>query len=126
MISASMRDVLIAHLDGRKVPVIIVPKDDGMKAHRAACAASSTHALIVRGMLRPNTPRHPKYTIITDAGRAALAKLLAEYAEALIRSGYTQAGYEPPIPVSPRQSALPVDALGTVADQLHSLGIASD
>jgi hypothetical protein len=88
MISALMRDMLIDHLDDKKVRVVEPGNFAGLDASKAAIRVQTTNALIARGWVRAGPGKHPRFTIITDAGRAALAKLLAEYADALTRAGY--------------------------------------
>jgi hypothetical protein len=87
--SASMRDILLAHVDNNPVP-IIRPADvaDALGAVRAGQLFKSAAALITRGLVRYTPPIKPTHTVITEAGRVALRKVLAEYAEILVRSGY--------------------------------------
>lgn len=87
----SQRDLLIAHVDGSAdiaVPVFVTEK------------TSARNALIAKGLLRPDRAVRATRTIITEDGRQVLAHVLADYAEALIRAGYT--GLSSPIDVRPR------------------------
>ena len=107
-VSAAMRDILIQHVDGTRVP-IVQPSSivDPKERERAGQLLKSTVALINRGFIRPDrstrggtvgpgkagfgTPNRivrPTHTVITESGRVALRKVLAEYAEVLIRSGF--------------------------------------
>ena len=98
MISSSMRDVLLEHIDGRGVEILSAGAAIGLDAVQYRNRAHTVSALMHRGLLKVGRPSLPDgsplyckatYTFITDAGRAALAKLLAEYAETLIRAGYS-------------------------------------
>ena len=90
MLSTKMRDVLIDHLDGAAVPIIKISELSGLDASRAADRHLTTRALILRGFLKHNSNRAkaPTHTLITEAGRAELAALLGEYADALIRARF--------------------------------------
>ena len=81
-----MRDVLMAHLDGAVVKIPDPESCSGMRAKIAQAMRSTTMALVDRGFLH-KVPWNP-YTVITEAGRFELAKLLAEYAEVLIRAAH--------------------------------------
>ena len=102
-----MRDILIQHVDNRLVPIIQpLSVVDRKERERASQVWKSMVALINRGFIRPDrstrggtvgpgmagpgTDRivRPTHTVITEAGRVALRKVLAEYAEILVRSGY--------------------------------------
>jgi hypothetical protein len=80
-----MRDVLIDHLDGAAVIIVEPSNFQGLDARQAGHRLQTTAALIERGLLRPDREVKPRHTTITDAGRAQLCRLLAEYAEVLIR-----------------------------------------
>lgn len=81
-----MRNVLIDHIDGP------VPIDTMSPRHKCVVA------MVERGWLSyehagPDGMRglpkaRPRWSRITEAGRAVLARLLADYAEALIRAHY--------------------------------------
>ncbi len=88
MLSSKMRDVLIDHLDGAAVPIIKISELSGLDASRAADRHLTTRALILRGFLKHNSNRAkaPTHTLITEAGRAELAALLGEYADAIVRA----------------------------------------
>ena len=78
MISASIRDMLIDHLDGRVVPVDVTIRG----------RAITLFACLERGFIRYDHPPSRYATVITTLGRAALAEALAEWAEALVRAGF--------------------------------------
>lgn len=77
-LTRAMRDVLIEHLDGREVRLVVGD------SHRQKTMAS----LLDRGMVRPSHLRQ-RHTVITEPGRIALAKALADWAEALVRAGHS-------------------------------------
>lgn len=75
--TANQRDLLIAHIDG-EVAVRLV--DTLVMVRRT---------LIDAGLLRgvpPNTTR-PRFTALTERGRAAVGMILGDYADALCRAG---------------------------------------
>lgn len=75
-LSSAQRDMLIAHIDG----------DVGIIRSFQAVARK---ALLARGLLRTpscHTAR-PAFTRLTDAGRQAVAVILGDYADALVRAG---------------------------------------
>lgn len=76
-LTANQRDILIAHIDG-EVGVSLV---DGLVMVRKA--------LMDAGMIRgtPQGSTRPRYTVLTDKGRMAVAMILGDYADALIRAG---------------------------------------
>ena len=87
-LSTGMRDVLIAHLDGNKVPFILMARNRVEQDQMI-----STAALMRRQMLKPwrgdqnySEMARPKFTVITDIGREALGKLLGDYADAIVRA----------------------------------------
>lgn len=84
-ISTQMRDVLIEHLDNQPVAVLI-PTDttDGLEASRRAARLRTTTVLVSAGLLR----RKKHHTVITEEGRAMLAKVLGDWADALARAGW--------------------------------------
>lgn len=78
-ITPFMRDVLIDHIDGGRVPFSV---QDQLRER-------STRALLLRGLLKfdqVGPPIRVKYTLLTPAGRRALGALLADYADALARA----------------------------------------
>jgi hypothetical protein len=99
----SMREVLIAHLDGELVPI------------RPGCASREHRAflnLIDRKMLEAVPKETPRHSVITDKGREELAGLLADYAETLLKVALAndEARYDRslcwrPEPVRPKQLA---------------------
>lgn len=87
MITRKMRDVLIEHIDG-PVPVEVpTGPRGGHHAREVALRARTIRALINNRLLRGKTdsPR-PTHTVITMAGRAELAEVLADWADALVRA----------------------------------------
>lgn len=91
-ITDKMRNVLIDHLDGTPNPIIQPASQSGLHARELSWRLLSTSALLARGLLRTDGSaqyrRQPKHTIITEEGRAVLARLFADYAEILVRSGF--------------------------------------
>jgi hypothetical protein len=83
-ISVRMRDVLIDHLDGKKVRI----KNEhaaslrGIEATEWERRQRSTDSLERRGFVEKVD--RDRYTQITGNGREALAELLADYAEVLV------------------------------------------
>jgi hypothetical protein len=79
-LSTTMRDVLIEHLDGAAVPIVRRPGDRDRVVK----------ALILRGLLKVNSnqAKAPTHTLITEPGRAELAALLGEYADAIVRAKF--------------------------------------
>ena len=73
----NMRDILIEHMDGKQV---VIRQGGG-------AYWTTLYGLINRGLVRFDRTPHPRYTIITDAGRTELAKALADWADALSRAG---------------------------------------
>jgi hypothetical protein len=89
LISRPQRDVLIAHLDGVAVPIVRNAAGViGMTASEVACRFHTTGALIIRGLLRTDNKIKPTHTFITEEGRKIIARLLADWAEALTRAHY--------------------------------------
>jgi len=87
MISTQMRDVLIDHLDGQKVPILRVADVSGIEAHDRASRQATTTALIARGLLKTDGRLSaPRFTVITEAGRRILSAMLADWADALSRA----------------------------------------
>lgn len=82
------RDILIAHIDGRPVAFV---------AH--GIQHNSIRALVRIGYLRVEPGiRIARHTRITEAGRAMLARALADWAEAIER-------YQQAVPAKLRKSA---------------------
>lgn len=77
-ISRTMRDVLIRHLDG----LVKMPFGRDEKLERTA-----TVQCILKGWLE-RVVDAPDHTRITADGRAALAAVLADWADAFLRAGY--------------------------------------
>jgi hypothetical protein len=94
MISPAMRDVLIEHIDG---PVAIMAPSGctwgRLSEHNGARAARfrTMKALLERGLLRCDANIRPRFTQMTESGRAALAEALADAADALVRAGQLRA-----------------------------------
>jgi len=95
-ISATMRDILLQHVDGALVPIIqLTSIADPMERERAGLIHRSMAALVNRGFIQPVRPNgkqtkvfRPTHTVITESGRVALRKVCAEYAEVLVRAGW--------------------------------------
>lgn len=77
-ISDRMRDVLIEHIDG---PVAVSTKQDPLNPR-----LGTVKALVARDFLRPDRELRPRFTIITEVGRAALCAALADWGDALSRA----------------------------------------
>ena len=89
------RDLLVEHVDGEMdVPVPVFVKE----------RMTARNSLIAKGLIRPDRPHRATKTIITEDGRQVLAVALAEYAEALLRAGYT--GFSSPLIRHPREIPL--------------------
>ena len=94
-ISATMRDILLQHVDGALVPIVqLTSIADPMERERAGLIHRSMAALVNRGFIQPVRPNgkqtkvfRPTHTVITESGRVALRKVCAEYAEVLVRAG---------------------------------------
>jgi hypothetical protein len=84
-LSTSLRDLLIEHIDGRPVPLRTYSRSTMMRSSSAPY--QSVAALIKRGYLeaRVGADGVPTETIITEKGRAALAAVLADMADAMRR-----------------------------------------
>ena len=98
-LSFTSRDLLIEHVDGSNdvpVPVYVTER----------CAARN--GLIAKGLVRPDRKERATKTIITDDGRQVLAYVLGDYADALIRAGYS--GLASPVIVRPRLIAVEASA----------------
>lgn len=96
-LAVTMRDILIAHIDG---PAPFVASDSAeVRCKRAA---------IKRGWLRFDERFiRPKATLITELGRTVIAEALGDWADALVRAGYSR--IEPP---EARKVPVIVDLLG--------------
>lgn len=95
-ISTLMRDILIEHLDGVKVPFSAHQRyGEGLESIKLRHRIASTTALLARGYIRKVDQN--RFTVITDEGRLKLGKLLADYAESLV-SAYQMLGK----PVDPK------------------------
>lgn len=84
-VTSLMRDILIAHMDDKLVPVVMPRLMQGLDAFKAQTSWRATQALILRKCLKYE--RNGRFTKITDTGRETLSVILADYAEALIRAG---------------------------------------
>lgn len=82
VLSIAQRDLVIAHIDGPQPAAV----KEGL----------TRRFLMERGILiscdRDGAPRNRTqnvhYTMITEDGRATMAQILADYAEALVRAGH--------------------------------------
>jgi hypothetical protein len=75
------RNMLVDHIDG---PVDMTLTDPRVIQGR--------NTLIDQGLLQTSPPQaaRPRITILTELGRMALAAILAEYADALVRAGFME------------------------------------
>lgn len=81
MISVSLRDLLIEHIDG---PVdVIVSKQNGTRAMALRLGFIRPDFQGMRGTQNPDRPRR---TYITEKGRQELAAALADWADALSKA----------------------------------------
>ncbi len=82
-----MRDILIEHLDGKRVPYIVRAKSRSFEdCHNSMGRHPTLRSAVSRGLLR--VTGSPPHTVMTESGREALSKTLADWADALIRAGY--------------------------------------
>jgi hypothetical protein len=88
VLSSAGRDLLIDHVDGLSVPRA------GHVGTGKSRRSNALRHLIDLGYLK-FVGRAQSFTQITDAGRAELARLLAEYAEALVRANRAVVVLEP-------------------------------
>ena len=99
-LSIAQRNMLVDHINGPVGISLTNPR-----------TIQGRNALIAQGLLqRSPEPARPHSTVLTELGRMALAAVLDEYAEVLIRAGYLE-----PQPISEalrhlklRERALPV------------------
>lgn len=82
----AQRDVLIDHLDGIACRYVVPSAAKGRQRKDLWRKIAAARGLVDLGYLEKNR----YYTTITDAGREALASLLGEYADALLRASYGQ------------------------------------
>jgi hypothetical protein len=78
-LSPPQRDMLIQHMDGRGVPPL--HRDSG-NTYSTMCS------LLARKLLKSDHRCKPPLTHITDDGREALARALADWADALAKAGF--------------------------------------
>ena len=71
-----LRDILIQHLDGAKVEM-----DQGRGSRRRRAVM----VLLERRLIVADDRARPTFTVITEKGRAELARLLADYADTLTK-----------------------------------------
>lgn len=84
-LSLLQRDMLIEHLDTTV----------SVQRHFDPYRNKIRRQLVDAGLLQLDRPCFPNYTSLTDRGRERLCAILADYADALARSGFT--GYELPL-----------------------------
>lgn len=86
-LSACVRDLLIEHIES-VVPLVrtVTRAEAGRTRMR--------RVLIAQGALRYDRQDFPRATLITERGRQRLATALADWADALVRAGYS--GVNPP------------------------------
>jgi hypothetical protein len=77
-LSTHQRNLLIDHIDGEVDVVVSDP-------HKVQCR----NALMALGLLRgsPTQAVRPRITVLTERGRMAVAMILGDYADALVRAG---------------------------------------
>lgn len=75
-LTPNQRDLLIEHVDGE----VDVVKSD----HHQSIVRNS---LMQLGMLRGTEKVRPRFTVLTDRGRLALAMVLGQCADSLVRAG---------------------------------------
>ena len=75
-LTALQRDMLVNHIDGT---VDVTLNDHNLVQVRGS--------LLHNGMIKGATPFRPRATVLTERGRYALAAVLANYAEALVKAG---------------------------------------
>ena len=80
MVSPQMRDVLIEHLDGKKVRIRAAKSLTNLEKSQAISRRTTVECLLRRGWLHMVKSTH---TQITVEGRERLAELLGEYADAI-------------------------------------------
>lgn len=99
-LSALQRNFLIKHIDGAKeIPVpVFVHEQTGPRAN-----------LIKRDLIKLNRPKFASKTLLTDKGRAVLAIILGDYADALVRAGFT--GVASPLGIVTRPLVDPLEPL---------------
>lgn len=102
--SKPARDLLLEHIDGTSYVAAPFSVQDPARKRTAL-------ALMDRGLIRFSGYKKHQSTRITEDGRKVLAWLLASYAEALVKAGFT--GLE-----SPLHLALPNDELEIAALQV--------
>lgn len=74
----TIRDLLIAHIDGPA-------------PYRAKYGyAQLVNSAVAGGLIRRDGCQNTKRTYITDKGREALAKMLADWADAIVRARFAQ------------------------------------
>lgn len=77
-IARASRDLLIEHIDGQR-PFV----------SKGSPRLTTLRSCLTRGWIRFDDPGRPKNTVITEAGRRALALALADWADALVRAGFS-------------------------------------
>lgn len=88
-LSHAQRELLIAHVPAH-CPV------DNTISKPAADRRRTARSLIGEELIRYETDsERPMFSVLTETGREVVAVVLGDYAEALIRAGYT--GLESPI-----------------------------
>jgi hypothetical protein len=89
MISQQVRDILIEHLDGHPVLAEKIQANATFGEERDYSRRRlSVKLMISQGLLETKMTLDRRFvTVITLAGRAALARALGEWADALVRAG---------------------------------------
>lgn len=78
--ACTLRDILIEHLDGAAVDFRLA---DPHSSRRRAIMV-----LLERGLIEATDRARPSATTITEKGRAEMCRLLANWADALLKVGY--------------------------------------
>lgn len=79
------RNVLVDHMDGTAVRYTVPHTAQGAVRKALWAKKTSQLGLVQKGFLQW---QGSQYTVITQKGRAELAKILADYAEVLVKAGY--------------------------------------
>jgi hypothetical protein len=87
LLTIGMRDVLIEHIDN-PVPIIRACNIKGPEAKALSNRYKSVWACMDRGFLTKDRDYSPRFTVITEIGRAELANALGDWADAMVRAGY--------------------------------------
>lgn len=81
----NMRDLLIEHIDQKPVPIIFCMSVPPAQRDRLASRYQTLLAASRYGYIKFDRHPAPRTSTITDSGRNALAKVLADWADAICR-----------------------------------------